>query len=498
MSNEPADLLLEHLTRYHRAGVMMLQSLAWEMAAVTLTAVSDVADAGGLTELDPQRVNQVKVAAASAAFVLGALQPGAPASAVEDARRAASIAPALLEVYAALLAAAVHPGRLKLAQLVVDETARPLLEMLRSDASTSERQVRLHDAQRELEAAAEAAAAILRGHGADPEFVRALEPSMLRPPVLYVAKAQELLEQTEMRRRYATAMVLPLDETVLPVFRLPQSGSSETPIAAALAELDDMIGLENVKESVRSIANLQRVQASRRQHGLPATEVTAQHMVFTGPPGTGKTTVARILAKVFHAFGILEVGHLVEAMRPDLVAGYVGQTAERTNALIDSALGGVLFIDEAYTLAPDHHSASADFGREAIETLLKRMEDDRDRLVVIVAGYPDEMRRFLVSNPGLASRFPSEIVFPHFSAEALEAVMQRFARKSGYRFSAAAIQKIRRVLRAAAAHPEPDFSNARAVRNLFEVTVRKHANRVAMLDSTNAATLTTIEENDVP
>ena len=167
-------------------------------------------------------------------------------------------------------------------------------------------------------------------------------------------------------------------------------------------ELDELIGLESVKEEVHTIANFAKIQQQRKAQGLKVPKMSF-HLVFTGSPGTGKTTVARIVARIYKDLGILKSGHTVETDRSGLVAEYVGQTATKTNAVIDSALNGVLFIDEAYALVPEN--AGSDYGQEAISTLLKRMEDDRDKLVVIIAGYPDEMQRFIDSNPGLQSRF---------------------------------------------------------------------------------------------
>ena len=201
-----------------------------------------------------------------------------------------------------------------------------------------------------------------------------------------------------------------------------------------MAELNSLIGLSEVKQQVKALADYLRLQAMRKAQGLKMPNI-ALHFVFTGPPGTGKTTVARLLGKILAALGLLPDGHLVETSRQDFVAGYIGQTAMKADAVIDTALGGVLFIDEAYSLAPE--DPDKDFGREAIEVLLKRMEDDRDQLVVIAAGYPAEMDRFLVANPGLASRFTRRIDFPSYSPEELAQVLDLAVAANGYEMSSA-------------------------------------------------------------
>jgi stage V sporulation protein K len=247
------------------------------------------------------------------------------------------------------------------------------------------------------------------------------------------------------------------------------------PFEELQAELDSLIGLETVKEQVRALVAFLQVQGQRLEHGLPEV-ATSQHLVFLGNPGTGKTTIARLLAQMYRALGLLRRGHLVEVDRAGLVGEYVGMTAIKTDRAIRRALDGVLFIDEAYALARSPQRG-VDFGEEAIETLLKRMEDHRHRLVVIVAGYPRLMNAFLDSNPGLRSRFARELTFPDYSTDELVAITELFARQNEYRITPDGIEELRRIF-GRATHGE-GFGNARYARTIFEQALNAQALRLA-------------------
>ena len=239
-------------------------------------------------------------------------------------------------------------------------------------------------------------------------------------------------------------------------------------------ELDSYVGLAAVKREVQDLIDLAAVEQLRRQHGLPTADMSL-HMVFTGSPGTGKTTIARLMARVYHSLGILSRGQLVEVDRSGLVAGYVGQTAIRTRKVIDSALGGVLFIDEAYAL---NGGGANDFGQEAIDTLLKAMEDHRDDLVVIVAGYDGLMDAFIRSNPGLESRFNRFLHFADYTEEELLAIFRMQCQKGCYVLDPAAEEPLRALLEARMGDAV-SFGNARGVRNLFEQILVRQAGRLA-------------------
>ena len=259
-------------------------------------------------------------------------------------------------------------------------------------------------------------------------------------------------------------------------------------------ELDELIGLDAVKTEVRSLANFVKIQKQRQEKGLKTPKLS-YHLVFTGSPGTGKTTVARIVARIYKDLGILKKGHTVETDRSGLVAEYVGQTAQKTNAIVDSALNGVLFIDEAYALVPEH--AGSDYGQEAISTLLKRMEDDRDKLVVIIAGYNKEMKRFIDSTPGLQSRFNRYINFPDYTAEELVRIFHMYMKKNEYTIAADANELLKERLETAVENKDRNFGNARYVRNIFEKAIQAQANRLSKSSGLSQRELTEITAEDL-
>ena len=258
-------------------------------------------------------------------------------------------------------------------------------------------------------------------------------------------------------------------------------------------DLNTLIGLNQVKKEVMAMKIFIEVNRRREEAGLK-TLPTSYHCVFTGNPGTGKTTVARIVAGIYKELGILKKGHLVETDRSGLIAEYVGQTAVKTNKIIDSALDGVLFIDEAYSLIG---GGKEDFGKEAIATLVKRMEDDRERLVVILAGYDDEMKQFIESNPGLRSRFNRYIHFEDYSADELKQIFQGMLQKYDFVLQEEAEQVLEHHLERCVAVKTKDFGNARYVRNLFEHSIKAQAVRLAEVPENDKPQLSTITVEDI-
>lgn len=274
----------------------------------------------------------------------------------------------------------------------------------------------------------------------------------------------------------------------------PQEQGAE--LDELLAQLSSLVGLDGVKRQVNALVNLIQVQEMRAAQGMKAADIS-KHMVFLGNPGTGKTTVARLLAQIYRALGVLRRGQLVEVDRSGLVRGYIGQTATRTQEVIEEALGGVLFIDEAYALTVD--KGQGDFGQEAVDTLLKAMEDHRDDIVVIVAGYTELMERFLDSNPGLRSRFANTIHFDDYSADQLMAILLQNLEKQEYQLSPAANKKAWELIKHRVAHKPENFANARDVRNFMERAIANHATRVVALEDARSSKelLGTIEPEDL-
>ena len=292
----------------------------------------------------------------------------------------------------------------------------------------------------------------------------------------------------------------PAEEPVKPPKPAASSEKSQSKVtkgqkeSSPFEELETLVGIAEVKEQIRSLSNLIKVQQMRKEKGMQAVQVSL-HSVFTGAPGTGKTTVARLYAGILKELGILKKGHLVEVDRTELVAGYLGQTAMKTEGIINQAMDGVLFIDEAYSLAPQ--DAEDSYGDEAVNVLLKRMEDDRDRFVVIVAGYAEEMHKFIDSNPGLSSRFSRYIEFPNYSAKDLVEIFTKICAKNEYRLGDGMSAALEAHFEAQLAGADRKFGNARYARNLFEKLLEQQSNRVASLANPTETDISTLEQADL-
>lgn len=271
--------------------------------------------------------------------------------------------------------------------------------------------------------------------------------------------------------------------------------SADDSLEIVMAELNELIGLEEVKKSIHEMINLLKIQKIRNEKGLENIEISL-HSVFMGPPGTGKTTIARLIGRIYKHLGYLERGHLIEVDRAGMVAGYVGQTAIKVNEILNESMGGLLFIDEAYSLTPQ--DGGRDFGSEAVDTLIKRMEDHRNQLVVVVAGYTTPMKLFIESNPGLRSRFNRYFKFEHFYPIQLYQIFESLCKKTDFIISEEAKDKLTDTFDLLYDKRDEGFGNARVVRNLFEICIQKQANRIVAIPELTEILLQTLQEQDIP
>ncbi len=272
-----------------------------------------------------------------------------------------------------------------------------------------------------------------------------------------------------------------------------KDGAEPRSLDELINELSSLIGLYDVKKDVQELVNFLKIQQLREAKGMTSTPIS-KHLVFYGNPGTGKTTVARLLAEIYKSLNVLSKGHLIETDRSGLVAGFVGQTALKVHEVVNKAIGGVLFIDEAYSL----NGEGQDFGAEAIDTLLKLMEDNRNDLIVIVAGYTDKMARFLASNPGLKSRFNKYLSFEDYSPEQLKDIFIRFCEKENFNLTSEAVEKVLQIFKILHEVKDESFGNARLARNIFELCVKNQANRIISISEITEELLSKIEAVDIP